>query len=293
MNHGILTSILCIVATDVSQPFWMTAWFYLLIAVAIASIIGLTVIVVRASGARRKSRLEAQVVNLSAQLGEANHELKAFSYSISHDLRAPLRSVLGFSQILEEDYSDKIDDEGRKSIASLQRNAKKMNQLIDDLLRLSKVLHQSLQKNVISLDDQVSDIVAGLRETYGETVIQIQPLPTVNADRGLLDQVWSNLISNAMKFSSKTNNPQVNIGYQETKSEFIFHVKDNGAGFDMQFAGRLFGVFQRLHADREFPGTGIGLALVRRIVIRHGGRIWAEGKVNEGASFYFTLPKEE
>jgi light-regulated signal transduction histidine kinase (bacteriophytochrome) len=271
----------------------MTAWFYLLIAVAIASIIGLTVIVVRASGARRKSRLEAQVVNLSAQLGEANHELKAFSYSISHDLRAPLRSVLGFSQILEEDYSDKIDDEGRKSIASLQRNAKKMNQLIDDLLRLSKVLHQSLQKNVISLDDQVSDIVAGLRETYGETVIQIQPLPTVNADRGLLDQVWSNLISNAMKFSSKTNNPQVNIGYQETKSEFIFHVKDNGAGFDMQFAGRLFGVFQRLHADREFPGTGIGLALVRRIVIRHGGRIWAEGKVNEGASFYFTLPKEE
>ena len=276
----------------VARPFWMTAWFYLLIVLGIGAIIGITVIIVRSFEAKQKARLEAMVDKRTEQLGEANRELEAFSYSVSHDLRAPLRSILAFSQILEEDYGDKIDDEGKKNIAAVLRNANKMNNLIDDLLRFSRVLHQGLGKSSIDLNQMVKEIVDSLKETgYKTTVVNVQSMPTVTADHGLVTQVWSNLISNAMKYSSKAKQPQVDVTYEEKDKEYIFCVKDNGAGFDMQYAEKLFGVFQRLHTDREFPGIGIGLALVRRIITRHDGRIWAEGKVGEGATFYFTLPK--
>ncbi len=276
----------------VARPFWRTGWFYLLIVVGLIGVVGVTTVIVRAFEAKQKTRLEAMVDVRTEQLNEANRELEAFSYSVSHDLRAPLRSILGFSQILEDDYGSKLDEDGRKNITTILRNANKMNQLIDDLLRFSKVLHQGLSKTTVNLNDMVNDIVAGLRETgYKETIVDVQTLPSVTADPGLLMQVWSNLISNAMKYSSKATLPRVEITYVEKDKEYIFSVKDNGAGFDMQYADRLFGVFQRLHNDREFPGIGIGLALVRRIVTRHGGRIWAEGKVGEGATFYFALPR--
>lgn len=292
---------------DVERPFWLTGWFYLLIVLSLTGIVGLTVVIVRKQEQMQKRKLEKMVEErtaqlatanfelaaFSAQLGEANKELEAFSYSVSHDLRAPLRSILGFSQILVEDYGTQIDDEGKKNIAAVQKNATKMNVLIDDLLRFSKVLHQGLSVGLVNLNEMVDEIVGGLREQgYEKTIVNKQDLPTVNADRGLVQQVWANLVSNAMKYSSKNLNSQVDISFEDKGNEYIFKVKDNGAGFDMKFAERLFGVFQRLHTDREFPGTGIGLALVRRIITRHNGRIWAEAEEGKGATFYFTLPKE-
>lgn len=278
---------------DVSRPFWLTMWFYGLIVLILTFIVTLTVVIVRARAARQRMILEGMVADRTAKLAEAYKELEGFSYSVSHDLRAPLRSIVAFSQILEEDYAVKMDDEGRKTVATIVRNGKKMNNLIDDLLKFSKALHKELSRSTIDLNDHVREILEGLRESdwYKNTTVNIQPLPSVSADRGLLQQVWSNLISNAMKYSSKAASPQVDITYEEKEKEYVFCVKDNGAGFDMAFAEKLFGVFQRLHSDKEFPGTGIGLALVKRIVVRHGGKIWAEGKLNEGAKFYFTLPK--
>lgn len=278
---------------DVSRPFWMSIWFYGLIVLALAFVITLTVLIMRARGAKQKLILEGMVAERTAQLAEAYRELEGFSYSVSHDLRAPLRSIVAFSQMLEEDYGTKLDDEGKQSLATVLRNANKMNNLIDDLLKFSKALHLGLSKTTVDLHDMVNEIVEGLREAgaYKDTVINIQPLPSALVDRGMLSQVWLNLISNGMKYSSKAANPTVDITYEAREKEYVFCVKDNGAGFDMQYAEKLFGVFQRLHTEKEFPGTGIGLALVKRIIARHGGRIWAEGKLNEGAKFYFTLPK--
>lgn len=278
---------------DVLRPFWMTGGFYFLVTMAIVFIIGVTAVIVKSLDLKQKSRLEAMVNDRTAQLGEANHELEAFSYSVSHDLRAPLRTILAYSQMLEEDYATQIDDEGRKNIAAVQRSANKMNQLIDDLLRFSRILHQGLSISNVDLNAMVYETISGLKEQGHEnTIVHVPSLPVVAADRGLLQQVWSNLISNAMKYSSKAQQPQVDISYEEKGKEFLFKVKDNGAGFDMKYADKLFGVFQRLHSEKEFHGTGIGLALVKRIVTRHGGKIWAEGKVKEGATFFFTLPKQ-
>ncbi|MEJ0055281.1 MAG: ATP-binding protein [Bacteroidota bacterium] len=277
---------------NVANPFWMSAWFYALVVLLVGLIIALTTLVVRALHIKQKMRLEAKVAERTLQLEEVNKELEAFSYSVSHDLRAPLRSIMGYAQILEEGHKAEVSEDGIKALGTIRKNAGKMNQLIDDLLRFSRVLHQGLQKTAVDSNQLVSEIVSSIRETDNkETAIRIKPLPSVMVDHGLITQVWSNLISNAVKYSSRAAQPQVDIGYEETATELIFHVKDNGAGFDMKFAQKLFGVFQRLHTDREFPGTGIGLALVKRIVTRHGGRIWAEGKVNEGAAFYFALPK--
>lgn len=276
----------------VAQPFWTTRWFYFIIAMSFVLAIALTVIIVRKLEAKQKVRLEAMVEKRTAQLGEANRELEAFSYSVSHDLRAPLRAILGFSSMLEEDMGTQLDATGKKNIDAIVRNANKMNQLIDDLLRLSRVLHQGLSKGPINHNDIIKEIVSGLRDAgYDNTTVNVQTLPLAIADRGLITQAWSNLISNAMKYSSKADKPTVDITYEEKPKEYIFRVKDNGAGFDMEYADKLFGVFQRLHSDREFPGIGIGLALVKRIIGRHDGRIWAEAKMGEGAAFYFSLPK--
>lgn len=286
MLSRLLLPLLCIVTSMLS------AQEYTLIVVAIMVIIVITVVIVRALGAKQKRRLEGMVELRTTQLAEANRELEAFSYSVSHDLRAPLRSVIAFSQMLEEDYGTQIDEEGRKIIGTIVRNGTRMNNLIDDLLRFSKVLHQGLSKGPVNFSDLVGEIVDSLRESgYKDTVVNVSPMPTVTADRGLIQQVWSNLVSNAMKYSSKATSPRVDVTFEEKEKEYLFSVKDNGAGFDMKFAQKLFGVFQRLHTDKEFPGTGIGLALVRRIITRHDGRIWAEGKLGEGATFYFTLPK--
>jgi PAS domain S-box-containing protein len=225
------------------------------------------------------------------QLEAMNKELEAFSYSVSHDLRAPLRSIIGYTRILEEEFTDGMNEEGKQTLTIVQKNAAKMNELISDLLEFSKIGKMELRKSEVHTGQLVQTVLDGIKNSLQfHANIEIKKLFSVYADQALLTQVWANLISNALKYSAKTKDPKIEIGAVSEKDEVIFYVKDNGAGFDMKYIDKLFGVFQRLHGALEFEGTGVGLSIVKRIIEKHGGRVWAEGKVNEGASFYFSLP---
>lgn len=224
------------------------------------------------------------------QLESLNKELESFSYSISHDLRAPLRSIAGFGKILEEDYEKILDKDGKKILNTILRSTEKMNKLIDCLLNFSKLERETIEKTKIDMRNLAKSTIQDLLASKARDIsIAIDPLPSAYADRLMMSLVYQNLISNAIKYSSKKESPAIHIGSMKMNGEVIYFVKDNGAGFDMNFYDKLFGVFQRLHSESEFEGTGIGLATVNRIVQRHGGRIWAEGKVDEGSVFYFTL----
>ncbi len=225
------------------------------------------------------------------ELLAVNKELEAFSYSVSHDLRAPLRAVTGFARILEEDYARVLDVEGKRLLDIISKNAERMGILIDDLLSFSRLGRQELQKNEVDMNELVNNVIADLDEaTRRSTIINVSMLPHVKCDPALMKQVIINLISNAIKYSGKSEHPEVEISSSCTGDEVVFSVKDNGVGFDMRYVDKLFGVFQRLHSDHEFHGTGVGLAIVQRIIHKHNGRVWAEGKVNEGARLYFSLP---
>jgi light-regulated signal transduction histidine kinase (bacteriophytochrome) len=203
-----------------------------------------------------------------------------------------LRSINGYSQILIEDYSDKIDEEGNRLLNVIIANAKKMGQLIDDLLEFSRLGRQEIRRGIVNIDEQVRTISSELmeRETGRKIDLTIGDLGTALSDANMVRQVWINLIHNAIKYSRNKELATIQIGRRDEKDKVIFFVKDNGAGFDMAYKDKLFGVFQRLHKNNEFEGTGVGLALVKRIVDRHKGQIWADAKVNEGATFYFSLP---
>jgi PAS domain S-box-containing protein len=237
-------------------------------------------------------QLNTDLQNNVTELIDANKELESFSYSISHDLRSPLRALDGYSKMFEEDHIELLNDDAKRLLREIQYNAKKMGILIDDLLAFSKLGRKEVQKQQININEIVEHI---LRDTNHSTprkaVIKINKLPMSYADRSLISQVWTNLISNAIKYSEKKESPEIEIGATNAENETTYYVKDNGAGFDMEYADKLFGVFQRLHSTNEFEGTGIGLAIVQRIITKHGGSVRAEGKVNEGATFYFTLPK--
>jgi signal transduction histidine kinase len=224
----------------------------------------------------------------TTELAAANRELDAFSYSVSHDLRAPLRAVDGFALMLEEDYAGKLDDEGRRLIGVVRANAQRMNQLIDDLLDFSRLGRKEMAREPVDMAQVAREVASEIAP--GSAAIEIAQLPAARGDRSLLKQVWVNLIGNAVKYSSKIENPRVEVGARAEGRLIVYWVRDNGAGFDMKYAGKLFGVFQRLHLPEEFPGTGVGLAIVQRVVSRHGGRVWAEAAPNQGACFYFTLP---
>jgi PAS domain S-box-containing protein len=227
------------------------------------------------------------------QLLEVNKELESFSYSVSHDLRTPLRSVNGYAQMIQEKYGPQLDHEGIRLINTIMNNAKKMGQLIDDLLTFSRIGRKELVKTDISMYDMVTNICDELKNEQLDRVIKfdIKQLLPAPADNIAINQVWLNLISNAIKYSRLKDEAIIEIG-SELKGNYIeYYVKDNGAGFDMRYISKLFNVFQRLHSDDEFEGTGIGLAIVQRIILKHGGNVWAEGKVNQGATFYFTLHK--
>jgi PAS domain S-box-containing protein len=236
--------------------------------------------------------LEQRVKDRTAQLETANKELEAFSYSVSHDLRAPLRAIDGFARILEEDYTARLDDEGRRLLGIICGEAKRMGQLIDDLLAFSRMSRQQTelaQIDMTALAQAVFDEHAA--QAPGRQLrLKLQPLPPARGDRALLRQALANLISNAIKYTRSRAVADIEIGGRAEGGENLYHVKDNGVGFDMKYAGKLFGVFQRLHTADEFEGNGVGLALVQRVIHRHGGRVWAEGKLNEGSAFYFTLP---
>jgi signal transduction histidine kinase len=234
--------------------------------------------------------LEARVLQRTAELRAANEELESFSYSVSHDLRAPLRHVLGFATMLERHAAASLDDRGRHYLKTIADAATQMGRLIDDLLALSRLGRASLKVRPVDLGELVAAARADV-ETSGRRITwTIQPLPQVVADPDLLRPVLVNLLSNAVKYTSTRAEAAIEIGASTGDGEIIVSVKDNGVGFDMAYAHKLFGVFQRLHRAEEFPGTGIGLANVRRIVQRHGGRVWAESAVDAGATFHFSLP---
>jgi DNA-binding LacI/PurR family transcriptional regulator/signal transduction histidine kinase len=239
--------------------------------------------------------LEKRVAERTAELESANKELESFSYSVSHDLRAPLRAMNGFARILEEEYAEQLGPEGRQYLERMRTGARRMGQLIDDLLMFSRLGRQPVRKQTIAPAAIVQQVLDELRPMLAnrQPEIEIQPLPPCQADPALLRQVFANLLGNAIKYSSKRESATIEVGWLEQNDEIVYFVRDNGAGFDMRYAQKLFGVFQRLHREDEFEGTGVGLATVQRILQRHGGRIWAEGQVGVGATFYFTIGKAE
>jgi len=238
-----------------------------------------------------RKRLEQEVQQRSAAFEAANKELEAFSYSVSHDLRAPLRAIDGFSRILLEDHIAHLPADAQRYLHAVRNNSQQMGRLIDDLLTFARLSRQPLSKQLVRPADLVQQCVEELRaEQQGRRVeMAIGDLPACQADPALLKQVWLNLISNALKYTRKQEMAFIAVGCQEQDSATAYFVRDNGVGFDMRYADKLFGVFQRLHRAEEYAGTGVGLAIVQRIIHRHGGRVWAEAAVNHGATFYFTL----
>ncbi|MFO0685459.1 MAG: ATP-binding protein [Sandaracinus sp.] len=238
--------------------------------------------------------LERRVAERTAALQTANRELESFAFSVSHDLRAPLRAIDGFSRILEEDHAPALDQEARQLLAVIRRNADQMSHLIEDLLRLSRLGHRAIDPiSEIDMGAVVRSVLEGVRASHPSPPIELEvdELPRALGNVDLLRQVWTNLIDNAVKYSRRREIARVEIRGGRRAGELQYTVTDHGAGFDPAFAARLFGAFQRLHADAEFEGTGVGLALVQRIVSRHGGRVWAEGRPDHGATFGFSLPE--
>ena len=235
--------------------------------------------------------LEQKVIERTAQLEAVNKELESFSYSVSHDLRAPIRAINGYTKIIAEDYGDKFDADGVKILQSVMNNSKKMGELIDDLLAFSKLGRKSLA----FADIDMVELVATVREELlfeGDGNIpdfKIAALPAAKGDKSLIKQVWVNLISNAIKYASHKKNTTITIDSYKKDKLNVYYVKDEGAGFDMQYYDKLFGVFQRLHSQEEFEGTGIGLAIVQKIINKHNGTVWAESTLNIGSCFYFSL----
>ena len=257
---------------------------------------GILPVLSRALGVRRlrmeNEELQRRVRERTTELEAANKELEAFSYSISHDLRAPLRSVGAFSSILLQEHSSKMPAEARRLLDIVTTSARRMEQLIEDLLRFSRLSRQPLSKQSVNISALVQATLEELRQQESDRHIEVTvgDLPNCVGDQSLLKQVFVNLLSNAFKFTRQRGKAIVEVGCQQQEGETVYFVRDNGAGFDARYAEKLFGVFQRLHSAEQFEGTGVGLSIVQRIVQRHGGRIWAEGKVDEGATFYFTLP---
>jgi len=243
---------------------------------------------------RAEERMMQLNTDLQANLQEleiVNRELESFTYSVSHDLRSPLRAIDGYAKMFDEDFSDVIDNEGKRLLTAIQNNAKKMGNLIDDLLAFSRLGKQGLRKTTINTRELVENVLYEVGATSDSRAkVTIGNLQTIEADYALISQVFVNLLSNAIKYSSKRECPIIEVESRQSETEVIYSVKDNGAGFDMRYADKLFGVFQRLHKANEFDGTGVGLAIAHRIISKHGGRIWADAKPGEGATFFFSLP---
>ncbi len=243
----------------------------------------------------RTKELEQEVVErkqAEEQAKATNKELEAFSYSVSHDLRAPLRAIDGFSEILSDDYKDKLDDEAKRLINVIRKNTRDMNQLITYLLDFSRLGRQLLKSVEIDMKTLAGEVFDELKilNPKRNIELEIKDLPDAIGDRSLVRQVFLNLLSNAIKFTGPRKIAGIEIGFLQKNKQLFYCVKDNGVGFEMKYAGNIFGVFQRLHSSEEFEGTGVGLAIVQKIIYKHGGKVWAEGEVGKGATFYFTIP---
>ncbi|HEY0747784.1 MAG TPA: response regulator [Steroidobacteraceae bacterium] len=244
---------------------------------------------------RENAELHARDARQAAELAAAYHDLESFSFSISHDLRAPLRSLDGFAAILENEFAAQLGEEGQRIVGIIRTGSRKMDQLIVGLLELSRSGRSALDIDAVDMTLMADAAAAEAKSLYtGPTPhIEILDLPPVEADATLIRQVWCNLIGNALKYSAKRATPKITISGRIENREATYQVRDNGAGFDMRYADKLFGVFQRLHRSEDFSGTGIGLAIVHRIIVRHGGRIWAHGAPDAGACFQFALPVKQ
>jgi signal transduction histidine kinase len=237
------------------------------------------------------AELQRRIHQRTVELEAANKELETFSYSVSHDLRAPLRAMCGFAEILASEHAQSLPDDAKKLLARIEANSTRMEQLIEDLLRFSHLGRKSLAKAPVDIAAIVNTVVEDKRAEYPNRSIEVKigQLPETLGDQSLIKQVYVNLLSNAFKFTAPREQALIEVGSREEDGECIYFVRDNGVGFDMKHAGNVFGVFERLHSDKDFPGTGIGLSIVQRIVQRHGGRIWIEAAVDKGAVFFFTF----
>ena len=244
---------------------------------------------------RSRDQLEERVAARTQELQAANNELEAFSYSVSHDLRSPLRAIDGFSRMLTEDHAQGVGPDGRRLLDVIRLNTKRMGHLIDDLLAFSKMGRQLLSKGRVDLARLARDVLAEAQAAHPDRklTVEVGPLGSSWGDRAMLRHVFVNLVENAFKFTRHAAETRITVGVERGQGEAVYFVRDNGVGFDQRYADKLFGVFQRLHRAEDFEGTGVGLAIVQRIVHRHGGRVWAEGTVDGGATFYFTLSHEE
>jgi signal transduction histidine kinase len=269
--------------------YWLSA--YVKIITAVASVITAVALPTLIPRIREMAQAAARSHETQAELTASNRELEAFSYSVSHDLRAPLRAIDGFSQAVLEDSVQKLDEQSRTDLQRVRIAAKRMGELIDDLLKLSQTARAEMLREPIDLTGMAAEIAAQLSATSPErdTRFTIAPGLTLVGDRGLLRVAMENLLGNAWKFTGKTTAGVIELGAEQQDGQNTFFVRDNGAGFDMKYASKLFGPFQRMHENSNFPGTGIGLATVQRIIRRHGGRIWANAAVGHGATFYFAL----
>jgi light-regulated signal transduction histidine kinase (bacteriophytochrome) len=236
--------------------------------------------------------LEQHVQERTAELTAANQELEAFTYSVAHDLRAPLRHIDAFTRILQEDLAGDLPPEAQRYLENIRNGSRNMSRLVDDLLNLARVGRQELRRQPVTLAAVIQEVIEDLKnDTSGRSIEwRIQPLPVIEGDPGLLKQVFANLLANAVKYTRPRQNAVIEIGTSNIDGRTAVFVRDNGVGFNMKYADKLFGVFQRLHRAEDFEGTGVGLATVERIIRKHGGKVWAEAAVDKGATFFFTLP---
>ena len=233
--------------------------------------------------------LEARVRRRTEELAQVNRTLEAFSSSVSHDLRAPLRAIEGFARIIQQKEAARLSADGRQLFARIEANATKLGQLLEDTLQFTRIGRYEMKLRDVDMTALAKEAAEGLSSQYPAAQVAVAQLPNVSGDVSMLRQVWANLIGNALKYSSKADKPRVAVGYEDSSAEAAFFVRDNGAGFDMQHASKLFEAFQRFHSEQDFAGTGTGLAIVKRIVERHGGRIWAQSSPGDGATFRFTI----
>jgi len=246
------------------------------------------------AGRRANEELEARVQQRTQQLQQANRELKSFSYCISHELRAPVRVISGFSQIIHEDFGNQLPAEAARLFGVIRGNAERMGELIDDLLAFSQLSARHLERQPVNMMALAQSAVAELNQSQGQNQasLRLEELPAAPGDASMLRQVFTNLIANALKFSRRAAAPRVEIGAWQEERRNVYFVRDNGVGFSMKYAGKLFKVFQRLHDPEQFEGTGVGLAIVQLVIQRHGGEVWAEAQPEAGATFFFSLPVE-
>jgi light-regulated signal transduction histidine kinase (bacteriophytochrome) len=239
--------------------------------------------------------LEKRVAQRTMQLQAANKELETFSYSVSHDLRAPLRAISGFTRILSEDYKKQLDTEGQRICKVIAENTQKMGQLIEDILKFSRFGKAEMSLTEIDMFQLANSVFLEIttEEDRKKISFRVEQIPSAKGDRNLIKQVWINLISNAVKFSSKKEKAVINIGSNVEEKSVVYFINDNGVGFDMNYAGKLFNVFQRMHTSEEFEGTGVGLAIVKHVINRHNGKVWLQSEPDKGTTLFFSLPGKD